>query len=104
MLILGKLADEFHFDNAQLLLAPGMGRHGGTQSGNQRQGNGGWAIHLQQGTDFRASFVFNIGALFDIKQDDGVGAGYGNDAANAGNGFGEGGDFILRICICAILE
>ena len=96
MLVLGQFADEFHLDNAQFLLAPGVGRHGRTQGGNQRQGNGGGAVDLQQGSDFRASFGIDVGAFFDVEQDDGMGAGYGHDAADAGNGFGAGGDFILR--------
>jgi hypothetical protein len=76
-----------------------MGRHGRTQGGNQRQGNGGGAINLQQSANFRASLGIDVGTLFNIEEDDGVGPGFGNDASNARNGFGLGDCIILRLRI-----
>ncbi len=87
---LGKFADEFDFDDAQFLVALGMRRHGRTQGRNQRQGNRGGRIDLEQGADFRASFGVDVGTFFDVEQDDGMGAGHRHDAADAGDGFERG--------------
>ncbi len=54
-------------------------------------------IHLQQGSDFRASFGIDVGTLFDIEQDDGVSPGDRNNAANARDGFRVSNGLVLRL-------
>ena len=100
--VLWQFADKLDFDDAQLLLALVVGRHGRTEGGNQGERNGRGAIHLQQGADFGASFGIDVGAFFGIEQDDGMGAGYGNDAAHPRNRFGVGFHLILRHCIWTV--
>ena len=81
--VLGQFADEFDLDDAQFLVVLGMRRHGRTQGRDHGQRNRLGRVDLEQRADFRALVGILDAVVLGIDEDHGMGAGHGDDAADA---------------------